>query len=133
MCALLLLFIKIPINPEGPGEKYTPEVAEYLLQKDFDIVGFQENFNYYDILFPILEVNYQHDWCSGKISKDIFSIPFVCDGINLIWRKGIAGGYTSSASWSEAYGFYNHENDALTRKGFRRYELTLEGGSQLVV
>ena len=42
----------IPVNPDGPGEKYTPEIADFLLNKKYDIIGIQENFNYYDYLFP---------------------------------------------------------------------------------
>ena len=53
--------IGIPINSDGPGERYTPEIADYLLQKGYDIIGLQENFNYYDLLFPKMEADYQHD------------------------------------------------------------------------
>ena len=125
--------IGIPINPDGPGEKYTPEIADYLLQKGYDFVGFQENFNYYDLLFPKLEASYQHDKCYGKISLETLAIPFPFDGINLIWRNGIVGERTDSACWKESNGIFDHCNDALTNKGFRRYDLTLTGGSQVVV
>ena len=27
----------IPVNPDGPGEKYTPEIADFLLNKKYDI------------------------------------------------------------------------------------------------
>ena len=36
-------------------------------------------------------------------------------------------------AWKDAYGIINHSNDQLTRKGFRRYDLTLTDGSQVVV
>ncbi len=127
-----LLFI--PVNPDGPGEKYSPEIAEYLLEKDFDFVGFQENFNYYDMLYPTLETNYLHDKSSGKIDLDNFEgIPFPNDGINLIWHKDITGARTDSVCWSQSYGIIDHSCDGLTNKGYRRYELTLKGGSQVVV
>lgn len=70
-------FLGISINPHGPGDKYTPEIADYLLQKDYDLVGFQENFNYYDCLFPPLEASYQYDECKGKISLSHFALPFL--------------------------------------------------------
>ena len=125
--------IGIPINPDGPGEKYTPEIADYLLQKGWDFVGLQENFNYYDLLFPKLEASYEHDKCYGKISIEAFAVPFPYDGINLIWLNGIKGERTDSVCWADSYGVFDHANDALTNKGFRRYDLTLAGGSQVVV
>ena len=97
-------FLGISINPHGPGDKYTPEIADYLLQKDYDLVGFQENFNYYDCLFPPLEASYQHDDCKGKISLSHFALPFPYDGINLIWHNGIEGEHTQSVRWHDSYG-----------------------------
>lgn len=121
------------INPDGPCEKYTPEIADYLLRKDYDIVGFQENFNFYDLLFQRLEVSYHHDNCGGKIAEENFVIPYPFDGISLIWHHGIEGARTDSVCWTESYGLLGHANDELASKGFRRYELTLKGGSQVVV
>ena len=123
----------VTINPEGPGEKYTPEIADYLLKKNYDIVGFQENFNFYDLLFEKLETTYLHDLCYGKMSLETLTIPFPYDGINLIWKKGISGERTDSVQWGQSYGLIDHASDELTNKGFRRYELTLTGGLQVVV
>ena len=123
----------ITINSDGPGEKYTSEIANYLLQKNYDFVGLQENFNYHDYLFPTLEENYQHDECYGKITLEYLVYPLPFDGINLLWRNGIEGERTDSVAWNDDYGVFGHSNDALTRKGFRRYDLSLTGGSQVVV
>ena len=123
----------VSVNPEGPGEKYTPEIADYLLNKNYDIVGFQENFNFYDLLFEKLETTYLHDLCYGKMTLETLTIPFPYDGINLIWKKDISGERTDSVQWEQSYGMIDHANDELTNKGFRRYELTLKGGSQVVV
>lgn len=123
----------ITINSDGPGEKYTPEIANYLLQKNYDFVGLQENFNYHDYLFPSLEENYQHDECYGKITLEYLVYPLPFDGINLLWRNGIEGERTDSVAWKDDYGVFGHSNDALTRKGFRRYDLSLTDGSQVVV
>lgn len=125
--------IGIPVNIDGPGEKYTPEIADYLLLKDYDLVGLQENFNYYDLLFTKLETSYHHDQCLGKISLESFAFPFPYDGISLIWHHGIQGEHTQSVCWDESYGIFSHAADALTDKGFRRYDLTLKGGSEIVV
>ena len=124
----------IPVNPDGPGEKYTPEIADFLLNKKYDIIGVQENFNYYDYLFPKLDAaGYSHDRCYSKIELENFRYPYPNDGINAIWRKGIKGERTDSVAWTESYGIISHANDGLTNKGFRRYELTLAAGQQIVV
>ncbi len=123
----------VSINPDGPGEKYTPEMAEYLLKKDYDFVGLQENYNYYDLLFPKLEATYQHDNCRGKILVKNFAYPYPNDGVNLIWRNGIQGGRTDSVRWRKSYGLLDHAFDDLLAKGFRRYDLTLPGGARVVV
>ena len=123
----------VSINPEGPGEKYTPEIGDYLLNKDYDLVGFQENFNFYDLLFEKLEPSYLHDLCYGKMLFGSLQIPFPFDGINLIWKNDISGERTDSVHWAQSYGLIDHANDELTNKGFRRYELTLRGGLQVVV
>ena len=34
------------VNTEGPAEKYSPAIARYLINKNFDIILTQENFNY---------------------------------------------------------------------------------------
>ena len=116
----------IPVNPDGPGEKYTPEIADFLLNKKYDIIGIQENFNYYDYLFPKLDAaGYSHDRCYSKIELENFRYPYPNDGINAIWRKGIKGERADSVAWTESYGIISHANDGLTNKGFRRYELTL--------
>ncbi len=123
----------IPINPDGPNEKYSPEIGDYLAAKDYDFVGFQENFNYYDLIFPKLDANYSHDEAYGKIDIKHLQIPFPNDGINMAWRQEIEGGRTDSVSWRCFYGLATHASDGLTKKGFRRYEFTLQGGSHLVV
>ena len=121
------------INTDGPGEKYTPEIANYLLQKNYDFVGVQDNFNYHDYLFPTMEEKYQHDECYGKIALNYLTYPLPFDGINLLWRNGIEGQRTDSIAWNDAYGIFGHAYDALTKKGFRRYDLSLTGGSEVVV
>jgi len=121
------------VNPGGPCEKYTPEIADYLLEKDFDIVGLQENFNFYDLLFGKLEANYHHDDCGGKIMEENFVIPYPFDGISLIWHHGIEGARTDSTCWAQACGLLGNANDELASKGFRRYDLRLKGGAEVVV
>ena len=35
----------MPLNVEGPGEKYTSVISQYLVEKDFDFIAVQEDFD----------------------------------------------------------------------------------------
>ena len=131
-----LLFI--PINIGGPGEKWTPKISEYLAGKAYDLVAVQENFSYHKELCSKLDGDYLHDAWNGPMtidklgSVDKSRMPF--DGLNLFWRKGITGQRTDSVKWERSCGgLLDHCSDSLATKGFRRYELTLKGGAELVV
>ena len=131
-----LLFI--PLNIGGPGEKWTPKISEYLASKAYDLVAVQENFSYHNELRSRLDGDYLHDAWSGPMTVDKLGsvdperMPF--DGLNLFWRKDITGQRTDSVKWERSCGgLLDHCSDSLATKGFRRYELTLKGGAELVV
>lgn len=131
-----LLFI--PLNIGGPGEKWTPKISEYLAGKAYDLVAVQENFSYHNELRSRLDGDYLHDAWSGPMTVDKLGfvdperMPF--DGLNLFWRKDITGQRTDSVKWERSCGgLLDHCSDSLATKGFRRYELTLKGGAELVV
>lgn len=131
-----LLFI--PLNIGGPGEKWTPKISEYLASKAYDLVAVQENFSYHNELCSRLDGDYLHDAWSGPMTVDKLGsvdperMPF--DGLNLFWRKDITGQRTDSVKWERSCGgLLDHCSDSLATKGFRRYELTLKGGAELVV
>ena len=54
--------LSIDVNTEGPGEEYSPAVAKFLLNKEFDMIFTQENFNYHaQLAAPFDEAGYLHD------------------------------------------------------------------------
>ena len=127
----------IPINIGGPGETWTPKISEYLAGKAYDLVAVQENFSYHNELCSKLD-DYLHDAWNGPMaidklgSVDESRMPF--DGLNLFWRKDITGQRKDSVKWERSCGgLLDHCSDSLVTKGFRRYELTLKGGAELVV
>ncbi|MBR0273983.1 MAG: hypothetical protein IJQ59_07835 [Bacteroidaceae bacterium] len=46
-----ILFVSV--NEEGPGEKYTRVISQYLTDHQVDFVGLQENFNFNDELYSV--------------------------------------------------------------------------------
>ena len=58
---------------------------------------------------------------------------FECDGLMGAWKNGITLTSTSSTPWTANFGKFSHALDEMVTKGFRRYELTLTDGLQIVV
>lgn len=127
----------VDINPDGPGETWTPKIGEYFASKAYDIIAVQENFNFHEELCSGLGDGYSHDSWPGAMTVDKFGtvdeLRMPVDGLNCFWSNDITGGRTDSVKWERSCGFLDHAADSLATKGFRRYELTLKGGAQIVV
>lgn len=127
----------LEVNPDGPGKEYTPAISQYLAQHAYDFVAVQENFDYHAELCSALDSDYSHDFWNGGMTVDKFlweEAYFPFDGVNLFWRNSnVTAERTDSVPWVKSYGKVDHANDDLIKKGFRRYNLQLKGGSQLVV
>ena len=129
--------VTISVNPDGPGEKYTKEISQFLSAKGSDFIAVQENFNYNDELKSSLDASYNHDTWSGGIFTsitDIFDLSFKCDGLGAFWKKdGVGCNYLGRTKWKKSYGKFDHAWDEMVTKGFRRYQVTTAAGNQLVI
>lgn len=129
----------ISVNPDGPGATYMPLVSIYLARHKFDFIGVQENFNYNKELCSALNTSFNHDVWSGGIYSDCFnndlSNPrYRCDGLMGFWRKEMREAeMVARVEWIDNYGLFSHCWDNIATKGFRRYELTLAGNSEVVI
>ena len=136
-----ILFIKS--NPDGPGAEGSARIGKYLNQKAYDIVCMQEDFNYHGVIEPWLEDDYQLDTWSGAVGTDVpgkkidymhlLNLRFDCDGLGTIWKKNITLTGSDRVSWDDTFGKFSHANDEMVTKGFRRYELTLPFGLDIIV
>lgn len=131
-----VLFLKV--NPDGPGATYSPVIGAYLTTLDCDFVGLQENFNYSKSIFAVTNPVYAHDeWQGGIFADSEFSISevkFATDGLTGLWNKNrVTLQDERIVPWSVAYGKVDHASDDLVTKGFRRYELLLQGGLRVVI
>ena len=126
--------LSVSVNPDGPGEAYTPAIGQFLTAKGSDFIAVQENFNFNEQLCAVLEANYDHDaWCGGIDPSKSDGQRFLIDGLNGFWRKGLTAERTDSVAWVQNYGVMDHANDAMATKGFRRYDVRLANGTELVV
>lgn len=126
-----ILFLSI--NEEGPGEKYTKVISQYLTDHPADFIGVQENFNFNNELNSVASSVYDRDEFSGNIDAATFNFTTLkvpCDGLSAFWQKRHKAEMERIA-WTDNYGKFDHSNDDLCTKGFRRYELTTESGVEL--
>ena len=131
----------VNVNADGPGSAGTVRIGKYLMKKSFDMVFMQEDFNYHEELTAMLEDEYQLDAWSGDVGIDGHKIDFLhlqnerfeCDGLMGCWKKGLKVTDGARTAWADGFGKFSHCNDLLVNKGFRRYEVKLYSGTQLVV
>lgn len=132
------------VNTEGPGDEYSPAIARYVLNRGFDIILTQENFNYNAALTaPFDEAGYSHDIWGGGIDVNLavdrlvkgeeLEGIFHIDGLTAFWSPNVRVAREDSVRWAAGYGLVDHGWDTMVRKGFRRYDVTLHGGNHVVV
>lgn len=130
---LSALGINININPDGPQEKYTKVIAEKLMEKSWDIVGLNEDFNYHQTLVSNLS-GYQVMTHAGKFESSTLAAlgillrtyRFDTDGLGLLVKQPMKARNEVRKAWEDCYGYFDHDNDSLTMKGFRHYEVDLQ-------
>ena len=129
------------VNSDGPGGGGSVRIGRYLQKRGYDLVFMQEDFNYHEELTVPLEDDYQTDVWSGDVGVDGHQIDFLhlknhrfeCDGLMGAWKNGITLTAASRTPWTTSFGKFSHALDEMVTKGFRRYELTLPDGGQIVV
>ncbi len=125
----------VTVNEDGPGAQYTPVISRYLANMNYDFISVQENFSYDSQLYSSLSANYDRDpWSGGlNMNKMTSDVRFMSDGLNAFWKKDMTAVMADSVSWTASYGKYNHAWDAIVTKGFRRYDVKLAEGSEVVI
>ena len=134
-----LLVLKV--NPDGPGNGGTARIGKYLSKKSYDLVMTQEDFNYHDVLTAWMEDDYRMDEWSGDVEVVERKIDYLhlqnhrfgCDGLVAFWKNDLTVTPSGRTAWRQSFGKFSHANDEMVTKGFRRYEVTLRGGTRIVV
>ena len=131
----------LKINSDGPGDAGSARIGKYLAQKGYDLVLMQEDFNYHDVITVLLEDDYKFDTWSGDVGLEGHQIDFLhlqnhrfeCDGLMACWKKDISVNPSARTAWEQNFGKFSHANDEMVTKGYRRYNVTLKGGTSLLV
>ena len=129
------------VNANGPGDAGSSRIGKYLINKNYDLVFMQEDFNYHEVMKVWLEDNYKLDEWTGDVEVVDHKIDFLhlqnhrfdCDGLMACWKNDLTVTAVPRTAWKQNFGKFSHAMDELVTKGFRRYEVTLRGGQRVVV
>lgn len=126
--------LNLPINAEGPGVEGTLQIGERLENSGWDIIGLNEDFNYHEQLTSTM-TSYKFQSFKGMVTASLAIIAGIltktyrceADGLELATKVGIKVETEKIVPWKPeaVYGYLDHDNDSLTKKGFRYYTLTL--------
>lgn len=125
----------IKVNDNIDSSKKIRKIGKYFSNSGADIITVQEDFNYHDELTSELYDKYCWGTYLGgfnlsKIFKSIKWFPyprFKADGLNLFYNvNSLTLKDEEIISWNKSSGYFDHANDKLTQKGFRRYTLTID-------
>ncbi len=129
------------VNPDGPGSEGSERISTYIAGKGCDFVAMQECFNYRWEIWSRLFADYTHDEWTGGIDLDetdidffhLQNVRFPCDGLNCAWKQNIHSNAYERVAHKQNFGKFSHDFDEMITKGFRRHELTLADGTEIVV
>lgn len=137
--------VGIDLSPFGwPGSKYTREMGTMIESEKWDIVAFNEDFNYHDDLVSTMP-SYTFKTHTGKFEETneallnlidgflgfgIFEerYRFTIDGLGFATRNNYTISDETIVPWNKEaiYGYFDHDNDSITSKGFRYYNVALD-------
>ncbi len=129
------------VNADGPGDDGSARIGKYFQKKGYDLVFMQEDFNYHRVITVLMEDDYKFDTWTGDVDVVDHSIDFLhlqnhrfeCDGLMGCWKNDLTVTPGSPVAWTQNFGKFSHAMDEMVTKGYRRYEVTLRGGSRIVV
>lgn len=114
----------INVNPDGKGAEGAKAIGQYINQSDIDFWGLSEDFNYHnDLANEITDGKYQIGTYRGGINLNQFkpNMQFDTDGLNFLSKTPYSFSDESWVKWNKCYGWANHGNDEMIRKGYRYY------------
>ena len=123
---------KVKVNDNSNILGCISGISKWINSSGADIIGMQEDFDYHDVLMEGLDKKYFCGKHSGGLLRSGVSIfPYLrlkSDGLSLILKSDrVKIMEEKRYKWKKSYGYFSHANDKLTEKGFRFYELLLDG------
>lgn len=111
----------VPVNADGPGAEGSAQIGQYLAAKQYDILGFSEDFGYHDKLVAPLQDSY----AIGKYRGGLTGLHSDTDGLEFLVRKPYAVSEENWTPWSMTHGYLTGGADENIAKGYRHYAVTL--------
>lgn len=129
------LGITIPINTGGPGETFSPRIGEKIMEHDWDVWGWNEDFNYHEALLSTMS-GYETSTYRGAFESSTRAAlgilagtwRFDIDGLLLGTKSPISFGHEDIVAWraDAVSGYLTNDQDSLTKKGFRYYQVHID-------
>lgn len=118
----------ISINGDGPGAEGTKKISQAIAQRNWDFFAVSEDFNYHSELMSALSSRYN----AGKHRGGVSWVTNNTDGLDLIWKNTLKASNETFVAWNKNYstGIFGTGNgaDAMIKKGFRLYTMTVDEG-----
>ena len=123
------------INSDGPGSNGTTTLGNRINGENWDIVTFQENFEYRSNLYDAI-TNYTIGTDRGGLDygSAIFGGVSETDGLGFATRTATTSFANETiVEFNDKYGGLTDGANTCIKKGFRYYLVTLPGGAQIDV
>lgn len=127
------------INEGGPGEEGSKALSKAIAGKNWDVFGFNEDFNYHDSVWFYLGDYSRGTYKGGFEASGLEYVALVfkalgqqplfdIDGLEFGVKKdcfSMSGEEIVSWNSDAVYGYFTNDNDGLTKKGFRYYKVAV--------
>ncbi|MBD5304183.1 MAG: hypothetical protein HDS18_05460, partial [Bacteroides sp.] len=135
----------VHMNDDGSQEPGATRMGQLIAENLWDIVALSEDFNYHEYIMQGVSSYYNAGKWRGKIEQGNLdgsivgylsqSVRMNTDGLGFLTRKkyNVTPAVNEEKEgnnwvlWNDWYGYTDNEADGLIRKGFRFYQVVLEG------
>lgn len=129
-----LLITKIQLNPDGPLEDGTNSISQKLAADAWDIIAFQEDFNFHDNLISSMEDIYTFGKHRGTVGAAQVVSQADTDGLGFATLNSTSSFANQTfVEFTDKYGGLTSGANDCIKKGFRYYTVTLKGGAEIDV
>lgn len=121
------------INSDGPGSSGSTTISQRLAADAWDIIAFQENFDYNTQIISALS-DYQKGTNRGSVGLGNAFSQADTDGLGFATLKtSTSFANESYVEFTDKYGGLTDGANTCIKKGFRYYTVTLKGGAEIDV
>lgn len=129
-----LLITKIQLNPDGPLEDGTNSISQKLAADAWDIIAFQEDFNFHDNLISSMKDIYTFGKHRGTVGAAQIASTADTDGLGFATLNSTSSFANQTfVEFTDKYGGLTSGANDCIKKGFRYYTVTLKGGAEIDV